>query len=71
MIIFIKENGLYKDCENITKLRNKILDKWLYTYNYFIKKSSRAYALIKNEEEQISKSENDIFIKKLLKKGDS
>lgn len=71
MIIFIKENGLYKDCENVVKLRNKILDKWLYTYNYFIKKSSRAYALIKNEEEQISKSENDIFIKKSLKKGDS
>ena len=68
MLVFIKKNGYYKNCEDYNKLRKKICEKCKKAYNYFLRKSTRAYALIKSERDNNIKNETDIFIKKVLNK---
>ena len=51
MLLFIKKNHYYKNCNDLKNLRNKICEKCKKTYRYFIKKSSRAFALLHIEKE--------------------
>lgn len=64
MILFIKQNGYYKNCGNLKMLREKICEKCKSGYDYFLKKSTRAYALIKMKEEEKEQVNADLFITK-------
>ena len=67
MIFFIKRNGYYKNCENYKMLRKKILQKCKNVYEYFIKKSSKVYALIKIESDEREKEKSNMNISKIIK----
>ena len=70
MINFINRNKLYKNSDNLKSLRKNILNKIEEKYNYFIRKTSRTYALIIKENND--KYKNILKIKNRFKiKGDS
>lgn len=53
MLIYISDNGLYKNVENLKELRKKILDDCQNTYNMFVRKASRAFCLLKQEYDDL------------------
>lgn len=57
MLVFIKNNGLYKNINDLIFLRKDILNDCEKTYDIFVRKSSRTYALLKQQyEEKLKKS---------------
>ena len=64
MLLFIKKNNYYRNCGDLKKLRNKICEKCKKTYQYFIKKSSRAFALLQLEKENKLKINSDLNFNK-------
>ena len=66
MLEFIKRNGYYNNCVNLNELRNKICDKCQKAYSYFVRKSSRAYALIQNENCEKNKVNSQMNYEKLM-----
>lgn len=57
MLVFIKNNTLYKNINDLKFLRKEILKDCKKTYDIFVRKSSRAYALLKQQyEEKLKKS---------------
>lgn len=65
MIGFILTNDLYKNCKDVSKLRKCILNKCQNAYDYFIRKSSRAYTLIKMEQEKHNSIKSNRDLEKL------
>ena len=68
MLIFIKQNNFYKNCKDFKSLREKICKKCEKAYLYFLKKSSRTYALIKIKEEEKEKNKSEFQLNKLKRK---
>lgn len=57
MLVFIKNNNLYKNIDDLKILRKEILKNCKKVYDIFVRKSSRAYALLKQQyEEKLKKS---------------
>lgn len=48
-LVYINKNKLYKETLDLKELRIAILNDCQYTYDMFIRKSSRAFALLKQE----------------------
>ena len=68
MVYFIKTNNYYNNCDDYKKLRQKICNKCKDVYEYFIRKSSRAYALIQIEIDERNKKKGDASISKIISK---
>ena len=69
MLEFIKRNRYYHNCHNISKLRNDICKKCQEAYTYFVRKSSRAYALLQNKENELRQANSQMHFDKLKRYG--
>lgn len=64
MLFFIQKNKYYTNINNHKLLRKKICDKCIESYKYFVRKTSRAYALIHTEKEEIIKNYSNLCFEK-------
>lgn len=66
MLEFIKRNGYYTNCNDVKKLRKEICQRCQNAYTYFVRKTSRAFALIQNEKNERIALQSKNNVRKLM-----
>lgn len=64
LIVFIKCNNYYRNWGDASKLRGEICKRCQDAYTYFVRKTSRVYALIQNQKEEELKINSQMSLRK-------